>query len=60
MLLISCAHATRGLRRSSLDARSVRLINPHSLRDNEQAWKDHIGKCFQGTHNRNVFARWAQ
>ena len=50
-LLISCARATRGLRRPSLDARSRSSISPHSLRDNEQAWREHY---------RNMVAQCAQ
>src|ERR1700704_4633993 len=41
-LLISCARATRGLRRPSLDARNGRSISPHPCIDTERAWKDHL------------------
>src|SRR5262245_39070235 len=34
----SCARATRGLGRPSLDARSRRSIRPHPCRGNKQAW----------------------
>ena len=39
--MISCARATRGLGRPSLDARSGRSIRPHPRRENERAWKNH-------------------
>ena len=41
--LVSCARATRGLRRPSLDARSGRPSRPPSGEVNEQAWKSENG-----------------
>jgi hypothetical protein len=40
--MISCARATRGLRRPSLDARSGGLIRVIPGNVHEQAWKDHL------------------
>jgi hypothetical protein len=41
--LVSCARATRGLGRPSLDARNGRPIRPPSRREGQQARKEGIG-----------------
>ena len=40
--LVSCARATRGLRRPSLNARSRRPIGPPATTRNKQAWKEYF------------------
>jgi hypothetical protein len=43
--MVSCARATRGLRRPSLDVRSwrpIQVASPHKGREYEQVRKDHL------------------